>query len=169
MNICAILVFLSCYFGRILLWGHNCAVYKAFRNDPPTVGRRDAVRLTLPEYDRVGGEQGYAGTGKTAMLNRALLEKRGYGAMGLAPSAPAARTLEAETGIASETLRRFLARSETDRKGECTVFFELNGQPRTVRAAERSAAAPVEVGDVLVAIFLRPPTSRRRRISPHLR
>ena len=47
-------------------------MYRAFRNDPPTVGRRDAVRPILPEYDRVGGEQGYAGTGKTAMLNRAL-------------------------------------------------------------------------------------------------
>ena len=36
---------------------------------------------------------------------------------------------------------RYVARSETDRKGECTVFFELNGQPRTVRVADRSAAA----------------------------
>ncbi len=36
---------------------------------------------------------------------------------------------------------RYLARSETDRKGECTIFFELNGQPRTVRVADRSAAA----------------------------
>ncbi|MDE0174685.1 MAG: pyruvate carboxylase [Defluviicoccus sp.] len=36
---------------------------------------------------------------------------------------------------------RYLARSEPDRKGECTVFFELNGQPRTVRVADRSAAA----------------------------
>ncbi len=34
----------------------------------------------------------------------------------------------------------YLARSEPDRKGECTVFFELNGQPRTVRVADRSAA-----------------------------
>ena len=47
------------------LWGRNCAVDKAFRNDPPTVGHRDAVRLILSEYDRVGGVQGYAGTGKT--------------------------------------------------------------------------------------------------------
>ncbi len=47
-------------------------MYKGFQNGSPRVGRRDAVRLTLPEYDRVGGEQGYAGTGKTAMLNRAL-------------------------------------------------------------------------------------------------
>ena len=36
---------------------------------------------------------------------------------------------------------RYLARSEPDRKGECTVFFELNGQPRTVRIADRSAAS----------------------------
>ncbi len=35
---------------------------------------------------------------------------------------------------------RYLARSETDRKGECTAFFELNGQPRTVRVADRNAA-----------------------------
>ena len=36
---------------------------------------------------------------------------------------------------------RYLARSETDRKGECTAFFELNGQPRTVRVADSNAAA----------------------------
>ena len=46
-------VFLSCYFGWILPWGRNRAVYKAFRNDPLTVGQRDAVRLILSEYDRV--------------------------------------------------------------------------------------------------------------------
>ena len=39
---------------------------KAFRNDPLTVGQRDAVRPILSEYDRVGGVQGYTGTGKTA-------------------------------------------------------------------------------------------------------
>ena len=38
---------------------------------------------------------------------------------------------------------RYVARSETDQKGECTVFFELNGQPRTVRVSDRSAAAAV--------------------------
>ena len=99
VSICDIFMLFSCYFGRIPPWGGNCAVYKAFRNDPTTVGRRDAVRLTLPEYDRVGAVRGYAGTGKTAMLNRALLEKRGYGAKGLAPSAPAARTWKPRPGL----------------------------------------------------------------------
>ena len=50
--------------------------------------------------DRVVGVQGYAGSGKTTMLNRAraLLEKRGFEVRGLAPSASAARTLEGEAG-----------------------------------------------------------------------
>ena len=77
------------------------AVDKALRKGPLTQGQRDAVKLILSEKDRVVGVQGYAGTGKTTMLNRAraLLEKRGYEVMGLAPSASAARTLETEAGI----------------------------------------------------------------------
>ena len=72
------------------------AVDKALRKGPLTGGQREAVKLILSEYDRTVGVQGYAGTGKTTMLNRAraLLEKRGYEVKGLAPSASAARTLE---------------------------------------------------------------------------
>ncbi len=89
------------------------AVDKALRNGPLTHGQREAVKLILTDSDRVVGVQGYAGTGKTRMLKRAraLLEKRGYNVKGLAPSASAARTLEAEAGIASETLQRFLTRN----------------------------------------------------------
>ena len=88
------------------------AVDKALRNGPLTHGQREAVKLILTDPDRVVGVQGYAGTGKTRMLRRAraLLEKRGYEVRGLAPSASAARTLEAEAGIGSETLQRFLTR-----------------------------------------------------------
>ena len=88
------------------------AVDKALRNGPLTHGQREAVKLILTDSDRVVGVQGYAGTGKTKMLKRAraLFEKRGYDVKGLAPSASAARTLEAEAGIESETLQRFLTR-----------------------------------------------------------
>ncbi len=98
------------------------AVDKSLRNGPLTTGQRDAVRLILAEKDRVVGVQGYAGTGKTAMLRRAraLFEKRGYEVRGLAPSASAARTLESEAGIASETLQRFLARNAGVAQGRLT-------------------------------------------------
>ncbi|CAA7623108.1 pyruvate carboxylase [Magnetospirillum sp. SS-4] len=39
---------------------------------------------------------------------------------------------------------RFLAIAEPDEGGECKVFFELNGQPRTVKVADRKVA-PVRV------------------------
>ena len=66
----------------------------------------------LSEKDRTVGVQGLAGTGKTTMLNRArtLAGKKRWRMVGLAPSASAARTLAAESGIESETLQRFLAR-----------------------------------------------------------
>ena len=36
---------------------------------------------------------------------------------------------------------RLQAVGETDDKGEARVFFELNGQPRTIRVTDRKAAA----------------------------
>ena len=80
---------------------------------PLTAGQKAAVTLILSAKDRVVGVQGYAGSGKTTMLNRAraLAEKNGYRMMGLAPSASAVQTLASEAGIGSETLQRFLARN----------------------------------------------------------
>ena len=98
------------------------AVDKALRNGPLTHGQKEAVRLILSADDRVVGVQGYAGSGKTTMLNRArtLLEKKGYEVRGLAPSASAARTLEGEAGIGSETLQRFLMRYSGVAEGRMT-------------------------------------------------
>ena len=80
---------------------------------PLTAGQKEAVKLILSAKDRTVGVQGYAGTGKTTMLNRAraLAEKKGWRMAGLAPSASAVQTLASEAGIESETLQRFLARN----------------------------------------------------------
>ena len=98
------------------------AVDKALRGGPLTAGQKEAVKLILGSKDRMVGVQGYAGTGKTTMLRRArgLLEKKGYEVRGLAPSASAARTLEGEAGIGSETLQRFLARYAGVAEGRMT-------------------------------------------------
>ena len=97
--------------GRAAMRGW--AVQGHLNKGPLTAGQKDAVKLILSAKDRVVGVQGYAGSGKTTMLDRArtLAAKKGWRMLGLAPSASAVKTLAAEAGIESETLQRFLARN----------------------------------------------------------
>ena len=122
---------------------------------PLTAGQKDAVKLILSAKDRVVGVQGYAGTGKTTMLDRAraLAEKKGWRITGLAPSASAVQTLASEAGIESETLQRFLARNAGVAEGRLT-----GKGAREMRAAfaktvlvvdEGSLASTVQVRDLL--------------------
>ena len=97
-------------------------VDRYLRKGPLTAGQKQAVKLILSEKDRTVGVQGYAGAGKTRMLDRArtIAGKKGWRVLGLAPSASAVRTLEAESGIKSETLQRFLARNAGVAEGRLT-------------------------------------------------
>ena len=130
-------------------------VDKLLRNGPLTEGQKAAVKLILSERDRVVGVQGYAGTGKTRMLNRAraLLEKSGYELKGLAPSASAAQTLAAEANIETETLQRFLLRNAGVAEGRLTKkgAKALRGQfERTVLVVdEGSLASTVQARNLL--------------------
>ena len=122
---------------------------------PLTAGQKEAVKLILGAKDRTVGVQGYAGTGKTTMLDRArtLAEKKGWRMMGLAPSASAVQTLASEAGIESETLQRFLARNVGVAEGRLT-----NRGAKEMRAAfaktilvvdEGSLASTVQARDLL--------------------
>ena len=97
-------------------------VERHLRKGPLTAGQKRAVKLILSEKDRTVGVQGYAGAGKTRMLDRArtIAAKKGWRVLGLAPSASAVRTLEAESSIKSETLQRFLARNAGVAEGRLT-------------------------------------------------
>ena len=77
---------------------------------PLNAGQRAAVRTVLCSPHRLVGVQGYAGTGKTAMLRavRALVGQRLV--VGLDPSASAARVLEREAGIEARTVAWLLTR-----------------------------------------------------------
>ena len=120
-------------------------VDRHLRKGPLTQGQREAVKLILSEKDRVVGVQGYAGTGKTKMLKRAraLLKKRGYEVKGLAPSASAARTLEAEAGIESQTLQGFLARNADVAQGRLKRKVQ-----KQLRAGYRKTALVVDEGSL---------------------
>ena len=117
-----------------------------------TQGQKEAVTMILSSKDRVVGVQGYAGTGKTAMLDRArsLAERRGYHMIGLAPSASATATLEAEAGIRSETLQRFLARNAGVAEGRLTRKGE-----REMRASFRRTVLVVDEGSLASTVQAR--------------
>ena len=131
---------------------------------PLTAGQKEAVKLIVSAKDRTVGVQGYAGTGKTTMLNRArvLAEKKGWRMAGLAPSASAVQTLASEAGIESETLQRFLVRNAGVAEGRLT-----SKGAKEMRAAfaktvlvvdEGSLASTVQARDLLrIANALRIP------------
>ena len=127
-------------------------VDKLLRNGPLTEGQKAAVKLILSEKDRVVGVQGYAGTGKTRMLNRAraLLEKKGFELKGLAPSASAAQTLAAEANIETETLQRFLLRNAGVAEGRLT-----KKGAKTMRAAFRRTVLVVDEGSLASTVQAR--------------
>ena len=127
-------------------------VDRYLRKGPLTDGQKQAVKLILSEKDRTLGVQGFAGTGKTRMLNRArtLAEKKRWRMVGLAPSASAARTLAAESGIESETLQRFLARNTGVAEGRLTK----KGQ-KALRAQYRKTALVVDEGSLASTVQAR--------------
>ena len=117
-----------------------------------TVGQKEAVKTILSSKDRVVGVQGYAGTGKTTMLDRArqLAAKSGYRTIGVAPSASAARTLASEAGIETETLQRFLARNAGIAEGRLT-----RKGAREMRAAFRKTVLVVDEGSLASTVQAR--------------
>jgi conjugative relaxase-like TrwC/TraI family protein len=86
-------------------------------------GQREAIELLLNTKDRVVGVQGYAGTGKTFMLNKAreLANAKGYELIGIAPSATAASVLQKEASIESQTVHRFLFQYKGVIEGRGTI------------------------------------------------
>ena len=117
-----------------------------------TQGQKEAVKTILSSKDRVVGVQGYAGTGKTTMLDRArqLAGKTGHRMIGVAPSASAARTLAAEAGIETETLQRFLARNAGIAEGRLT-----RKGARDMRAAFRKTVLVVDEGSLTSTVQAR--------------
>ena len=85
-----------------------------------TEGQKEAVRLILRSPDPVAGVQGFAGTGKTRMLNEVAKLAGGRQVFGLAPSSESARVLGVEGGIGVTTLQWLLTRYGSIAEGTAT-------------------------------------------------
>ena len=85
-----------------------------------TEGQKEAVCLILRSPDPVVGVQGFAGTGKTRMLNEVATLAGGRQVFGLAPSSEAARVLGVEGGIGVTTLQWLLTRYGSIAEGTAT-------------------------------------------------
>ena len=113
-----------------------------------------AVTALTASGDRISALVGRAGTGKTHTLGivRMLYEDAGFTVVGLAPSARAARELEAGAGIGSTTLARHLVEHRDIDAGTVVVVDEagmaaVRDLVRVVDQVTRAGAKLILVGD----------------------
>lgn len=80
------------------------------RGDIFTKGQKAAAMEILTTKDRFINIQGFAGTGKTFMIEevKEQAERENYKVIGMAPSSAAANVLSKETGIKSKTVQKHL-------------------------------------------------------------
>jgi len=111
-----------------------------------------AVTSLTASGDRISVVVGRAGTGKTHTLGtvRALYENSGFTVVGLAPSARAARELEAGAGIESTTLARHLV-EHRDIDASTVVVVDEAGMA-AVRDLARVVDQVTRVGAILVLV-----------------
>lgn len=118
-------------------------------------GQTKAVELILTTKDQFTGIQGYAGAGKTFMLNSAnqISKKEGKTLMGLAPTGVATKNLENEAGIKSMTLQRFLAKYDGFAHGRGTAegkkLMQEEFEKKIIIVDEASMISTVQMKNLL--------------------
>ncbi|MCX8966584.1 conjugative relaxase [Erwinia psidii] len=118
--------------------------------------QRQAIIQTATNKDLVSGIQGFAGTGKTTLLECLIgyASKEGYKVKGFAPTGSAKDTLAKETGIDAKTVDTFLFQRKRDEvsTGEVWIVDEaslINGNNvyKLIDEAQRSGAKLILLGD----------------------
>ena len=117
-------------------------------------GQRAAVELITTSPHRVVGIQGYAGTGKSHMLDHAkgLAEEHGHRIVALAPYVAHVRALR-ELGVEAKTLASFLAARDKALDDRTVLVIDEAGTVPTrqmeqaLKLAEQAGARVVLLGD----------------------
>lgn len=94
-------------------------------------GQRQAAELMASTSDRVVGIQGFAGTGKSHMLDaaKAIIEDNGYRVRALAPYGSQVKALR-ELGVPANTLASFLRGRDKDLDERTVVVVDEAGSCR---------------------------------------
>lgn len=98
---------------KVRMRNSDSAIQQKLRRTTLTEGQKEAVVTVLGSSDRIAGVQGYAGTGKTFMLETAhrMAAARDYAIEGLAPSHKAVSALNDAIPVAA-TIESALVRHE---------------------------------------------------------
>ncbi len=119
--------------------------------------QRQAIIEAATGRDLVAGIQGFAGTGKTTLLQCLITyaQQQGFVVKGMAPTGSATETLSKETGIEAKTVDSFLY---TRRKGTVSLkelwlvdeasLVGANNTYSLIDEANRSGASMLLLGDV---------------------
>lgn len=96
------------------------------KNTSLSLEQANCVKHICSSLDRFVAVQGYAGTGKTTMLNEArkVWEGQGYRVYGMSFQGKAAEGLKEGSGIASSTIHSFLNRLEKESAGSGGLGFK---------------------------------------------
>jgi conjugative relaxase-like TrwC/TraI family protein len=118
-------------------------------------GQREAAGLMASTSNRVVAVQGFAGTGKSHMLDstRALIEPEGYQVRALAPYGSQVRALR-ELGMPANTLASFLRARDKGIDGRTVLVLDEAGvvptrlMEQVLKIAEAAGARVVLLGDI---------------------
>ena len=114
-------------------------------------GQREAVMQILASRDQFTALQGFAGTGKTTIMEavREIAEAQGVQVIGLSAGAKQAAILQRDSGIQSDTVAMFLTmrekaqQQESAKLAEKTAAGDLPGRSRWEKSEQDSAAVGV--------------------------
>lgn len=117
-------------------------------------GQRSAAELIATTPNRVVGVQGYAGTGKSHMLEtaKAMIEQQGFEVRALAPYGSQVKALR-ELGVESNTLASFLKAKEKHIDARTVLVIDEAGvvparqMDQVLKLAEKAGARVVLMGD----------------------
>ncbi|WP_259677639.1 MobF family relaxase [Ralstonia pseudosolanacearum] len=113
----------------------------------------EAARNLLMHPDSFQGVQGDAGTGKTAALEMVndVAKARGWRVSGVATSAAAAKQLEGDSGIESDTVAGYLSKRDNRIKATELRLAELRSAMTSHAALRKTASARLETHRLAVA------------------